>query len=84
MHVQHSVWALPLPSCPTWHRLRQASEIFQRVMSQMVEDIDGCEAVMDDIVGKDQTEHDQGLKKSLGKGEVVCSEIQQRRVLVSK
>ena len=27
-----------------------ASEIFQRVMSQMVEDIDGSEAIMDDIV----------------------------------
>ena len=46
-----------------------ASEIFQRVMSQMVKDIDGCEAVMDDIVvwGKDQTEHDQRLKKVVDK-----------------
>ena len=34
-------------------------------MSQRVENIDGCEAVMDDIVGcgKDQTELDQRLKK---------------------
>ena len=38
-------------------------------MSQMVEDIDGCEAVMDDLVvwGKDQTEHDQRLKKVMDK-----------------
>ena len=42
-----------------------AREIFQRVMSQMVEDIDGTEAIMDDIVvwGKDQAEHDMRLKQ---------------------
>ena len=41
------------------------SEIFQQVMSAMVEDIDGSEAVMDDIVvwGKDQAEHDMRLKQ---------------------
>ena len=46
-----------------------ASEIFQRVMSQMVEDIDGSEAVMDDIVvwGKDQAEHDMRLKQVMNK-----------------
>ena len=46
-----------------------ASEIFQRVMSQMVEDIDGSEAIMDDIVvwGKDQAEHDMCLKQVMGK-----------------
>ena len=35
----------------------------------MVEDIDGCEAVMDDLVvwGKDQTEHDQRLKTVMDK-----------------
>ena len=34
-------------------------------MSPMVEDIDGSEAVMDDIVvwGKDQAEHDMRLKQ---------------------
>ena len=46
-----------------------ASEIFQRVMSQMVEDIDGSEAIMDDIVvwGKDQAEHDMRLKQVMDK-----------------
>ena len=46
-----------------------ASEIFQRVMSQMVEDIDGNEAIMDDIVmwGKDQAEHDMRLKQVMDK-----------------
>ena len=46
-----------------------ASEIFQRVMSQMVEDIEGSEAIMDDIVvwGKDQAEHDMRLKQVMDK-----------------
>ena len=46
-----------------------ASEIFQRVMSQMVEDIDGSEAIMDDIVvwGKDQAEHGMRLKQVMDK-----------------
>jgi hypothetical protein len=50
-----------------------ASEIFQRVMSQMVEDIDGAEAVMDDIVvwGKDQKQHDKRLKKVMDKAKAV-------------
>ena len=38
-------------------------------MSQMVEDIGGSEAVMDDIVawGKDQAEHDMRLKQVMDK-----------------
>ena len=46
-----------------------AGKIFRRVMSQMVEDLDGCEAVMDDIAvwGKDQTELDQRLEKVVDK-----------------
>ena len=46
-----------------------ASEIFQRAMSQMVEDIDGSEAIMDDIVvwGKDPAEHDMHLKQVMDK-----------------
>ena len=46
-----------------------ASEIFQRVMSQMVEDIDGSEAIMDDIVvwEKDQAEHGMRLKQVMDK-----------------
>ena len=46
-----------------------ASEIFQRVMSQVVEDTDGSEAIMDDIAvwGKDQAEHDMRLKQVMDK-----------------
>ena len=49
--------------------IASASEIFQRVMSQMVEDIDGSEAIMDDIVvwGKDQTEHGMRLTQVMDK-----------------
>ena len=38
-------------------------------MSQMVEDIDGSKAIMDDIVvwGKDQAEHDMRLKQVMDK-----------------
>ena len=63
MHVQHSIWTLSLPSCPFGSV--SASEIFQQVMSAMVEDIGGSEAVMDDIVvwGKDQAEHDMRRKQ---------------------
>ena len=51
-----------------------ASKIFQRVMSQMVEDIDGNEAIMDDIVvwRKDQAEHDMCLKQVMDKAKA-CS-----------
>ena len=51
---------LGFPSCSI-----SASEIFQQVMSPMVEDIDGSEAVLDDTVvwGKDQAEHDMRLKQ---------------------
>ena len=46
-----------------------ASETFQRVMSQIVEDIDGSEAVMDEtvVLGKDQAEHDTRLKQVMDK-----------------
>ena len=62
-----------------------ASEIFQRVMSQMVEDIDGSEAIMDDIVvwGKDQAEHDMRLKQVMDKAKGMWSEVQQKQVQVS-
>ena len=62
-----------------------ASETFQRVMSQIVEDTEGCEAVMDDIVvwGKDQAEHDMLLKQVMDKAKGMKSEIQQRQVQVS-
>ena len=61
-----------------------ATSGYWQLMSQMVEDIDGSEVIMDDIVvwGKDQAEHDMRLKKVMDKG--MWSEVQQRQVQVSK
>ena len=43
-----------------------APEIFQRTMDQMVEDLDGAEVIMDDvIVAGDETTHDERLQKFL-------------------
>ena len=49
--------------------LKCAPEIFQRIMDNMLEDIDGAEAIMDDILiaGKDKASHDAILKKVLQK-----------------
>ena len=61
-----------------------AREIFQRVMSQMVEDMDGSEAVMDDTVvwGRpSRTRHAPDAGHGQGKG--MWSEVQQRQVQVS-
>lgn len=47
--------------------IKSAPEVYQRIMSQMVEDIEGAEAIMDDILiwGVDRTQHDERLKKVL-------------------
>ena len=48
--------------------MKCAPEIFQRTMDQMVEDLDGAEAIMDDVIiaGEDTT-HDERLCKFLEK-----------------
>ena len=49
--------------------LKCAPEIFQRIMDNKLEDIDGAEAIMDGILiaGKDKASHDVILKKSYKK-----------------
>ncbi|XP_056016955.1 uncharacterized protein K02A2.6-like [Ostrea edulis] len=49
--------------------LNCASEIYQSVMSRMVEDIEGAEVIVDDILiwGRTLKEHDQRLKKVLNR-----------------
>ena len=46
-----------------------ASELYQSVMSQMIEDIEGTDVIMDDILiwGRTMAEHDQRLKRVLNK-----------------
>ena len=47
--------------------LKSAGEVYQRSVSNMVQDIKGCEAIVDDILiwGKDIAEHDKRLKQVL-------------------
>ena len=49
--------------------VKSAPEVFQKVISNMVADIEGAEAIMDDILvwGKDLEEHDSRLKCVLDK-----------------
>ncbi|KAK3107438.1 hypothetical protein FSP39_014641 [Pinctada imbricata] len=49
--------------------IKSASEVFQKVTSQMVEDIPGAEAIIDDILiwGSTKQEHDERLKRVLDK-----------------
>ena len=44
--------------------IKSASEVYQRFMSDMVHDLPGCEAIIDDLIiwGKDMEEHDARLK----------------------
>ena len=45
--------------------LKSAGEVYQRAVSNMVQDIEGCEAIVDGILiwAKDIKEHDLRLKK---------------------
>ena len=47
--------------------LSSSQDIFQRVMSQMFEDIEGVEVVVDDILvwGENEQQHDSRLKQVL-------------------
>ena len=47
--------------------IKSAPEAFQKIISQMVSDIEGAEAIIDDILvlGSHHKEHDQRLKKVL-------------------
>ena len=47
---------------PFWHQI--CLEDYQRAFSEMVKDIEGCEAIIDDILiwGKDQQQHDERLR----------------------
>ena len=49
--------------------IKSAPEVFQKRLSQMLEDIEGTEVIMDDILvyGKDKAEHDSRLRKVLDK-----------------
>lgn len=43
--------------------IKSASEVYQKIVSEMLNDLDGCESIIDDILiwGKDNNEHDARL-----------------------
>ena len=49
--------------------IKSAPEVYQRTISEMVENIDGCEAIVDDICiwGENLKQHDERLRKVLDK-----------------
>ena len=53
--------------------IKSAPEIFQRTMSQLLDDIQGTEIVIDDILvwGRDVSEHDARLKQVLNRAQEV-------------
>ncbi len=47
--------------------IKSAPEVYQRVMEELFDDIEGCEVIADDLMvwERDNEEHDQRLEKSL-------------------
>jgi len=47
--------------------IKSAPEVYQRTVSELLQDLDGCETIVDDILiwGKDLKEHDERLEKVL-------------------
>ena len=58
MHIQHPIWSTPFGNC-------SAQDIFQTIMSEIFEDIEGVEIVIVDILvwGASEEEHDTRLEK---------------------
>ena len=68
MYLQHSIREILLPETTIWNK-KCASELYQSKMCEMIEDIEGAEVVMDDILiwGRTLEEHDRRLKQVLDK-----------------
>ncbi|CAB3979326.1 Transposon Ty3-G Gag-Pol poly [Paramuricea clavata] len=66
--------------------IKSAAEVFQKKMSQVLEDIDGAEAIVDDILvwGKYIQEHDARLKKVLDRVQEVNLKLNQRKCQIRK
>ena len=61
--------------------MKSPREVFQKKMSQVLEDIDGAEAIVDDILvwGKDIQEHDARLKKVPDRVQAVNLKLNQKK-----
>ncbi|CAB4031172.1 Hypothetical predicted protein, partial [Paramuricea clavata] len=66
--------------------IKSAPEVFKKEMSQVLEDIDGAEAIVDDILvwGKDIPEHDARLKKILDRVQEVNLKLNQKKCQIRK
>ena len=66
--------------------IKSAPEVFQKKMSQVLEDIDGAEAIVDDILvwGRDIQEHDARLKKVLDRVKEVSLKLNPNKCQIRK
>ena len=61
--------------------MKCAPEILQRTMELMVEDLDGVEVIMDDvIIAGEETTHDEGLMKFQEKASKKGLKTKQRKM----
>jgi hypothetical protein len=84
LHFQHTVWKIPFHTTPFGNK--SAPEVFQKKISQGLEDIDGAEAIVDDILvwGKYIQEHDARLKKVLDRVQAVNLKLNQKKCQIRK
>ena len=66
--------------------IKSAPEVFQKKMSQVLEDIDGAEAIVDNILvwGRDIQEHDARLKKVLDRLKEVNLKLNPKKCQIRK
>ena len=66
--------------------IKLAPEVFQKKMSQVLEDIDGAEAIVDDILvwGRDTHEHDARLKNVLDRVQEVNLKLNRKKCQIRK
>ena len=66
--------------------IKSAPEVFQKKTSQVLEDIDGAEAIVDDILvwGRDIQEHDARLKKVLDRVKEVNLKLNPKKCQIRK
>ncbi|XP_048751787.2 uncharacterized protein K02A2.6-like [Ostrea edulis] len=66
--------------------IKSASEVFQKIMSQMLEDISGAEVIIDDILvwGSSIEEHDQRLRRVLQRAKEYNLKLSKQKCEVRK
>ena len=61
--------------------IKSAPEVYQRVMEELFDDIEGCEVIADDLMvwGRDNEEHDQRLRKVLDRAREVQLKLNKKK-----